>query len=186
MNKKQLIVTTVLLMLMFTLSVVQVFFNKSFKEAALISNGITCFKQYTFDEGKHFISLPLEWETYDKTESSKYSLYKMNFKDDCTSITGSVELIESVENLNSFSENDTSNQTLNYYDVQILPFENESNSGVISEYKTSIEDGYDFTNESYYVSVEDGKILKVIFNVKESSYRENLKSIFSAIIETAK
>lgn len=185
MNKKQLIVTTVLLLLMFTLSVVQVFFNKSFKEAALISNGITCFKQYTFDDERHSISLPLEWKT-EESESSNYSIYKMNFKDTGRSITGSVELIKSFENLNSFSENDICNQSLKYYDVKIVPFENENNSGILSQYKTSIKDGYEFKNESYYLSLEDGKILKVIFNIKESEYRGNLESIFSAIVETAK
>ena len=55
MNKKQLIVTSILISLMLLLSIVQGFFNENFNKVVLTDNGISEFNEYNFDESNYII-----------------------------------------------------------------------------------------------------------------------------------
>jgi hypothetical protein len=68
MNKKQLIVTSILLSLMLILVIMQGLFKENFEQVVLIDQGISKFKEYNFEENKYVISLPNDW-TIDEKES---------------------------------------------------------------------------------------------------------------------
>lgn len=186
MNKKQLIVTSILLSLMLILAITQRFFKQEFEQVVLIDQGINDFKEYEFEEDKYTISLPSQWIVEEKKSEGQYVSYKLNFKDKENKLNGLMEVINTKADLGVFAEADLNNQYLEYYNSQIMPFKNPNNSGILVQYDTSIRNGYNFKNECYYLNLKGGKTVKVLFNIKESSYKENMKSIFNKIISSIK
>jgi hypothetical protein len=184
MNKKQLIVTSILLSLMLILAITQGFFKNNFEQVVLMDKGISEFKQCDFDEGKYIISLPSEWIVDEKESEGQYVSYKLNFKDKNNKFNGLVEVINTKEDLDVFAENDLNNQYLEYYNSEVKSFKNSNNSGVVVQYETTIKNGYDFKNECYYLNLEEGKTIKILFNIKEKDYKENMKTIFNTIISS--
>jgi hypothetical protein len=186
MNKKQLIVTSILLSLMLILAITQRFFKQEFEQVVLMDQGISDFKEYKFEEGKYAISLPNEWSVEEKKNEGQYVSYKLSFKDKDNKLNGFMELINTKAELGVFAESDLNNQYLEYYNSEIMPFKNSKNSGILVQYDTSIKNGYNFKNECYYLNLEEGKTVKILFNIKENSYKENMKSIFNAIVSSIK
>lgn len=186
MNKKQLIVTSILLSLMLLLVITQGLFKNNFEQVVLIEQGIHEFKEYDIEEGKYIISLPSEWVVEEKESKGQYVSYKLDFKDKNNKINGVLEIINTKEELNVFAENDLNNQYLEYFNSEVIPFKNSYNSGVLAQYDTTIKNGYDFKNECYYLNLEEGKTIKVLFNLKEKEYKENMKAIVNTIISSIK
>ncbi|MCE5222532.1 MAG: hypothetical protein LLF98_15185 [Clostridium sp.] len=186
MNKKQVIVTSILLSLMLILAITQGFFKNDFEQVVLMNQGISKFKEYHFNEGKHIISLPSEWIVDEKESEGEYVSYKLDFRDKNNKLNGLVELINTKEDLSVFAENDLNNQYLEYYNSEVMPFKNSNNSGVLVQYETAIKNGYDFKNECYYLNLEEGKTIKILFNLKEKDYKENMKTMFNTIISSVK
>jgi hypothetical protein len=186
MNKRQLIVTSILLSLMLILAITQGFFKDNFEGVVLMDRGIHEFKEYDFDEGKYIISLPSEWIVDEKESEGQYVSYKLNFKDKNNKFNGLVEVINTKEDLDVFAENDLNNQYLEYYNSEVMPFKNSNNSGVLVQYETTIKNAYDFKNECYYLNLEEGKTIKILFNLKEKDYKENMETIFNTIISSIK
>ena len=186
MNKKQLIVTSILLSLMVILTIGQGFFKDNFEQVILMDRGISEFKEYDFDGGKYIISLPSEWTVDKKENEGQYVSDELNFKDKNNKFNGLIEVINTKEDLEVFAENDLNNQYLEYYNSEIMPFKNSNNSGVLVQYETTIKNGYDFKNECYYLNLEEGKTLKILFNLKEKDYKDNMQTIFNSIISSIK
>lgn len=186
MNKNQLIVISILLSLMLILAMTQGFFKDNFEQVVLMDRGISNFREYDFYGGKYIISLPSEWIVDEKESQGQYVSYKLNFKDKNNKINGLVELINTKEDLDVFAENDLNNQYLDYYNSEVRPFKNSNNSGVLVQYETTIKNGYDFKNECYYLKLEEGKTIKILFNLKEKDYKENMEAIFNTIISSIK
>lgn len=184
MNKKQLIVTSILLSLMLILAITQRFFKQEFEQVVLMDQGISDFKEYEFEEGKYTISLPNQWIVEEKKSEGQYVSYKVNFRDKDNKLNGFMELINTKADLGVFAEADLNNQFLEYYNSEIIPFKNPKNSGILVNYDTSIKNAYNFKNQCYYLNLEEGKTVKVLFSVKENSYKENMKSIFNTIISS--
>ena len=97
-----------------------------------------------------------------------------------------MEVINTKEDLDVFAENDLNNQYLEYFNSEIIPFKNSNNAGVLVQYETSVKNGYDFKNQCYYLNLEDGKTIKVLFNLKKTEYKENMNTIFNTIISSIK
>jgi hypothetical protein len=186
MNKKQLIVTSILLSLMLLLVITQNFFERNFKQVVVIEREIKDFKEYGFNENEYFISFPSAWTVEGKECKGEYVSSKLRFKDKNNKLTGIVEVINTKGNLEVFAENDLYNQYLEYYNSEVVTFKNSNNSGVLAKYETSVKNGYDFRNECYYLNLEDGKTIKILFNIKEKEYNENIKIIIDTIIESIK
>lgn len=184
MNKKQLIVTSILLSLMLVLAITQGFFKEKFEQVALIDNGISQFKEYSFDEGNYVISLPNEWTVDEKESKWQYISHKLSFRDRNNKLTGSLEIINTKGEINVFAENDLKNQSLNYFNEEVMPFKNSNYSGVLVQYKTTVNNGYNFRNECYYLDLDDGKKAKLLFNLNEKDYKENIKTVFNTIVSS--
>ena len=186
MNKKQLIVTSILLSLMLLLAVTQVLFKDNFEQVIFMNHGINEFKKYDFDDGKYTISLSNEWIVDKKENKGQYVSCTLNFKDKNNKLNGLVVVINTKEDLNVFAENDLNNQQLEYYNSEITPFQNSNNSGVLAQYETSIKNGYDFKNECYYLNLNEGKTIKILFNINEKNYKQNVNTILNNIISSIK
>ena len=170
MNKKQLIVTSILICLMLLLSIVQGFFNKNFNKVALTDNGINEFKEYNFDKSNYIISLPNEWTVVERMGDNQYINNVLNFTDGNNKLTGSLQVINTNDEIETFAERDSKNQSLKYSKLEIMPYK--------------YRNGYDFKNQCYYLQFEKGKIVKILFNVKEKNYKENIKSVFNSIVSS--
>lgn len=151
-----------------------------------MDQGINEFSEYTLNENKYSISLPSEWTVDEKESKGQYVSYRLHFKDKDNKLSGLVEVINTKEDLNVFAENDLNNQYLEYYNSEVMPFKNSNNSGILVKYDTSIKNGYDFKNECYYLNLEEGKTIKVLFNLKAKYYKENMKTILNTIILSIK
>ncbi|MBE6071998.1 MAG: hypothetical protein E7208_08580 [Clostridium butyricum] len=184
MNKKQLIVTSILLSLMLLLSIVQGFFDENFKQVALTDNGVSEFREYNFDESNYIISLPNEWMVIEKMGDNQYTTNVLNFTGGNNKLTGSLQIINTQDKIDIFAEKDSKNQSLKYSNLEIMPYKDKNNTGVLSTYETSIRNGYDFKNQCYYLQLEEGKIIKILFNVKDKNYKENIKSVFNSIVSS--
>lgn len=184
MNKKQLIVTSILLSLMLILAITQGFFKDNFEQVVLINQGISKFKEYNFDENKYVISLPSDWIVKDAESKGQYISSTLDFRDQLNKLKGSLQVINTREDLNVFAENDLNNQSLEYYNSEVIRFNNFNNSGVLVQYETSIKNGYDFKNECYYLNFGEGKAIKVSFSLKANEYRDNMKTLFNTIISS--
>ncbi|SFC67849.1 hypothetical protein [Clostridium uliginosum] len=182
MNKKQVIVMSILVSLMLVLGITQSFFKQTFTEVALVENGITEFNEYNFEEGKYSFSLPNEWIVSEKQNKEQYISYKADFKDKENKITGYLQVIDTQNDLGVFAESDLKNLPLSYRNEQIMPFKIENVSGILSQYKTTVEKDYILENVCYYLNSDDGKIIKVLFNIKEDCYKENIKTVFNTIV----
>jgi hypothetical protein len=186
MNKKQLIVTSILVLLMLVLVITQGFFKNNFEQVVLMNQGISDFSKYTLDGNKYTISLPSEWMIEQKESSGQYVSYRLDFKEPNNKLTGLVEVINTKEDLNVFAEKELNNQYLEYYNSKVMPFKNSNNSGVLVRYDTSIRNGYDFKNECYYLNFGEGQTIKVLFNFKAKYYKENVEIVFNTIISSIK
>lgn len=186
MNKKQFIVTSILILLMLILTITQGFFKNNFEQVIFMEEGISQFRQYALEDDKYTISLPNEWSIDEKKSEGQYISYELDFKDKDNKLMGLVQIINTKEDLNVFAENELNNQYLEYYNPQITTFKNSNNSGVLVKYDTSIRNGYNFKNECYYLNLNNGKTLKVLFNIKEEYYKENIKIICNNIISNIK
>lgn len=186
MNRKQLIVMSILISLMLILSITQGFFKVNFEQLVIMDKGISNFKEYNFDNDKYVISLPSEWLVDEIESNGQYVSYKLNFKDKNNKITGLLQVINTKEDLNVFAENDLSNQYLEYFNTEIIPFKNSNNVGVLVQYETSVKNGYDFKNECYYLKLQEGKTIKVLFNIKKKESMEDMNILLNAIISSIK
>jgi hypothetical protein len=78
------------------------------------------------------------------------------------------------------------NQYLEYCNSETRPFKNSNNAGVLLQYETRVVNGYNYKNQCYYLNLEEGKIIKVLFNIKEKDYNENMKTIVNNIVVSIK
>ncbi len=101
-----------------------------------MDQGISKFKEYSFDENKYVISLPSEWNVEEKESKGQYVSYELDFKDKNNKLTGLLQVVNTKEDINVFAEKDLNSQCLEYYNSELTPFKNSYNSGVLVKYET--------------------------------------------------
>ena len=170
MNKKQLIVTSVLVSLMLVLVMAQRLFKDKFEQVSINDNGVSKSIDYNLEDN-YVIALPEEWNVFEKESGGDYISYTADFKD-------------KDNNVKTFAERDLKNQSLEYSNLELTPVKVKGHLGVLSQYNTNIRDGYNFKNTCYYLELGNNKILKVLFNCKTGSYDEDKKEIFDSIISS--
>lgn len=183
MNKKQLIVTSVLVSLMLILVMAQRLFEEKFKQVSISGNGVSKSIDYNLEDN-YAIALPEEWNVCQTESGGDYISYTADFKDNDNNIAGIIYIINTNTDVKAFAERDLKNQSLEYSNLELTPVKVKGHLGVMSQYNTNIKDGYNFKNTCYYLELGENKILKVLFNCKTSSYNEDKKEIFDSIISS--
>ena len=117
MNRKQLIVSSVLVMSMLILAIAQGFFDDNFQRINTTYKETSQFTQYKLNVDDYCILLPNEWSVKE-SGSDGYICCELNFKGSNDDITGIVEVINTKENIKEFSEKDVKNQSLMYSDLK--------------------------------------------------------------------
>lgn len=182
MNKKQLIVTSVLVSLMIILVITQSLFKEKFEQVSINANGANKSIGYNIEDG-YVISLPEKWNIEQEENEGEYISYTANFNDN-NKTAGTLYVINTDTDVKSFAERDLKNQTLEYSNLEMIPFKSKSYYGIQAKYDTSIKDGYKFKNTCYYLDLGNKKIAKILFNCKSDGYNENEKMVFDSIISS--
>lgn len=180
MNKKQLFITIVLIVLMLSLTVVQMFLGEKFDNLVLRYNNINGFKEYSFDENNYVILLPEEW-TVTKNKNQYLDMYCFSNNN---SITGSLCVLNNRGDIKKFIDKDSKNQLLNFNNLNIVPYTNKNRTGYLSTYNTEIRGGNSYINRCYYIKTKSGQIVKILFNVKDKEYKENIEKVCDYIVES--
>ncbi len=180
MNKKQVFITSVLVSLMLMLSVTQIFFSEKFDNLVLKYNDIKGFEKYSFSENNYMILLPEEWEV---TKNKDQYLDMFCFSNN-NSLTGSLYVLNKHGDIHKFIYKDSENQTLSYNNLNIISYSDKNNKVYLSTYSTEIRGGNSYINRCYYIEMENGKIIKVLFNVKDKCYKEDIEKVCDRIIES--
>lgn len=178
MNKKHLILAFGLLILMITLVCTQMLFGSNFERAVLRENNINNFKEYSFNCNKYNIYLPDEWKITNSIDNGK-SIY---FSNSDNSISGCLQVFNDRESIEEFAKQDCKNQSLRYDNLKIMPYKDKNNSGILLSYATSINNGYDYQNKCYYLKMKNDRIVKILFNINNEYYKDNLDKVFKYIV----
>ena len=173
MNKNQTAVTALLLSLMFLLAITQRFFVDNFSRVSVAENSNE-FKEYAFED--YSVTFPNEWIIYEEENKDEYISYNIKFKSRDNAIKGLVQVINTRDDIGYYAESDLKKQSLEYYNSEIMPFENSESIGVLSKYNTDIKGGYSYINECYYIKGMNGQIIKVLFNILKGHYTETLNN----------
>lgn len=187
MNKKQLGVTLILIGLMIVLFAAQKGFDDRIKLAALMNSNIADFKQYTIDGTNYSYGLPNDWITEEKNYPGNYIIYNSSFKDKELGLIGYVQLINSKSKVRELVSSDSKklkqDKVREYKSKKI---ELNGKEGYLVSYKEKLNEGKLLNYNIYYLNVDNDKNIKVCFSVGQEKYRENLTTIFEAIVETVK
>lgn len=183
MNKKQIIVTGLLLSLMLLLAITQGFFDNNFSRVNVTEN-TTEYKEYAFED--YSIAFPSEWIIDEEEKKDEYISYNIEFKSKDNIIIGLVQVINTKQEVRDYAEKDIRKQSLEYSNNEIIPFENSDSIGVLSRYNTDVTDGYSYVNKSYYIKGRSGQIIKVLFNISKDRYNQALDKDCSEIITSIK
>lgn len=186
MNKKQLIVTSVLVLSMLVLAIFQGFFNNNFERISTSDKVVNEFKEYKLNTDECFISLPNEWTVNEEDSKGSYISYELKFKSTNADITGIIQVINTKEDVEVFANRDVKKQSLKFSDFKISPISDKDKSGILSEYTTSIRNGNDYTNKCYYLVLNDNQIVKVLFNIKNTDLNNNTEIILKEVISSLK
>lgn len=185
MNRKQLIVTSVLVMSILILVITQGFFNDNFERINTAEKETSQFTQYKLNVDDYCIVLPNEWAVKE-SGSDGYISCELKFTGCNDNITGIVEVINTKENIKAFAEKDVKNQSLNYSDLNVKLLDNSKMHGILNEYNTSIKGGNTYKNKCYYLSLNDEQIVKVLFNIKNTASNKSTDDILEGIISSIK
>ena len=183
MNKKQIVVTGLLLSLMLLLAITQGFFVDNFSRVNVTESSEE-YKECAF-EG-YSVTFPSEWIIDEEEKKDEYISYNIEFKSRDNTITGLVQVINTKQEVRDYAEKDIRKQSLEYSNNEIIPFENSDSIGVLSRYNTDVTDGYSYVNKSYYIKGRSGQIIKVLFNISKDRYNQALDKDCSEIITSIK
>ncbi|MBD7910930.1 MULTISPECIES: hypothetical protein [Clostridium] len=180
MNKKQLTMTLILGALMLLLIFTQRFFDNNFKKVALTNSNMGELKEYSMVNGQFAYSIPSKWSLKD-INSDDYDVFKAEFKGN--DIMGYIELINNNDDVVSVAQKDLDNLILSHDKEKIDRYKSGKRNCIKVIYKTKIKNGYTFVNINYYIPLNEGKIGKVTFIVKEDSYKDDMSVVFNSIVD---
>lgn len=185
MNKKQLGVTLVLILLMIILFSGENIFNNNINRVALINKNIEGLNTYTTLDGVVTYKLPDSWDVEEKKYPGNYIIYDNNFTSEDMGIWGYVQLLNSEDGIERVIEKDKEKLKLDNisdYNVKDEKFEEELVKKIT--FKEKNENGALYMNTIYYKKVGESKIVKVLFNASEKDKKNDYSVIYKAIIDS--
>ncbi|EGT3614810.1 hypothetical protein FHH43_00935 [Clostridium perfringens] len=185
MNKKQLGITLILILLMLILVTGENMFNGNLEKVALINNNIEGLNTYTALDGVLTYKLPDSWDVEEKRYPGNYIIYDNNFTSDSMGLWGYVQILNSSEELEKMIEKDKeklNNDNVSDYLVTDEKLDDELVKKVV--FKEKNDKGITYVNTVYYKKLNDNKIIKVLFSASESKQKEDYSIIYKAIIDS--
>ncbi|WP_430850001.1 hypothetical protein [Clostridium nigeriense] len=163
MNKK-IYTITLLVILMFSITLMRNIFIKDIKEVALSNNNTEKFNEHVLREGKYSFSLPEGWDI--DSESELNSDINISFSNK-NNIYGNISIVDGdLNNLtkNIAKDNDNTKVTDGDYKWNVITL-SENNE----------------TNKYYLRNYSDGKVLILKFSYNKGKEKNSIKVVFDYI-----
>lgn len=186
MNRKQVAVTSILIFFMFLLAITQHLFNGNFERINSVESILSKEKQYKFNSDNYMVCFPKEWMINDQDNILGYVECRLKFYSPNNNVNGMLEIINTEQDIQTFSNKDLRHQSLNYQNCKNEVFDFKNFNGVVYTYSTSIADKYHFNNECYYIKLSDNKLMKILFNYRSEYYSDNARTICREIVTSIK
>jgi hypothetical protein len=184
-NRKRLGVTVIILGLMLVMFGVEKRFDARLKATALMYSDINSLVKYEGLDKKFSYSLPQEWQASLKNFGGDEILYHNDFVTQEQNIWGFVQVWNLREDLKSFLERSktSSPKPIKYKKYSMKPISINKYSGYLIDYSMDGGRGVYYRGHEYYLA-EDGKMFRFSFFVSEGNFKENMPTIFNAIVKT--
>lgn len=184
---KKMGITIMILGLMLIMFGISAQISGGLRYVALIQNDMTSLKTYYALDDKISYKMPSDW----RNETEKFDvggiLYHSNFYSKDGKISGSIEVFGNTQDLDGFlirnKEIFEKNNTLKNYNVKKIKINNKES--YIITYELKNKDNINHKCTEYYIRNNDGFIRDSFF-VIDSNFKENMPTIFRAIVETIK
>lgn len=186
MNKKQLMVTSILVFLMGVMVVMQQFFDSNIQKVALVNNNIEDMIEYIALDGNIIYKLPDNWKA-EKSTPDDYIVYNNSFISKEMGIVGYVQIINTKTSIDELISNDK----------KAFEAEKVSNISVLDDkigeaavkklrYDEKTSNGRSFLTQTYYFSLEENIKLKITFSASKDKYKDNYETVYKLILENFK
>lgn len=185
MNKKQFGITLILIMLMLILFTGENIFNSNLEKVALINHNIEGLNTYTALDGIITYKLPDSWDIEEKKYPGNYIIYDNNFTSNSMGIWGYVQILNSNEeliNIINMDKEKLNQESIIQYDVTDEKIESENVKKVV--FKEKNDKGVIYINTIYYKKLNEGKVVKILFNASEEKQKEDYSIIYKTIIDS--
>lgn len=184
---KKLGVTIILIGLMLIMFGFSKRLDGGLRYVALMQSDMTMLKTYNVLDDKLIYKLPSDWTTsYEKFGVGEI-LYHNNFTSKDGKITGSVEFLNTNGEIEDFiNRNKTviaQSNKLKNYDIQKVKI--NKSDGYLVNYTAINNSNINHKCTEYFIETNSG-IIRVSFFVIGSNFKENMPTIFRAIVETFK
>ena len=183
-NNKKIFKVLILIGLTVTLFTFQKIFNTKMKQAMLMSNTVSKLKEYSFYNEKYSYSLPENWAIEEREFPGNYILEHKNFKSEDLGIIGYVQLINTENKIQDIVNGDRGKLDKSIIDYTRENWTYKNKNGIKVSYKKQLVSGKKILVNTYYLNLEDNKYIKVSFDIDENLYKDDLNSIFEAILDS--
>lgn len=186
MNKKQLLVTTILVVLMGVMVFMQQFFETNIQKVALVNNNIEDMLDYNALDGELLYSLPDNW-TSKIAEPQDYIVYNNSFVGESMGIIGYVQVINTkttVDDLISIDKKSFEAEKVNNIKIVDEKLGDVTVKKMKYEEKTSA--GRNYMTQAYYFPMGQELKLKIVFSASMDKYKENYETVYRLILESFK
>lgn len=183
MNKKQIMISILLLSLIICLVLIQGFFDDNFSGLLLKDNNMGQYKECNIEGTKYKLSIPEKW-IVNKTSNNLFC--QIEVKDVENDILGYFQIIDTKSSVDALANNHIKNLLLPQKDEKISQFSGSNWDGKNIAYTTNVNNGYSYNNNIYYIELCNGNIGKLTFLVKQDKYKNNMKIIFDNIVDSIK
>ncbi|MGL4762709.1 MAG: hypothetical protein ACRC6T_12775 [Sarcina sp.] len=186
MNKKQLFVTSILVVLMCVMVFMQQFFETNIQNVALVNNNIEDMLDYVALDGNMVYRLPDNWTTK-ISEPEEYIVYNNNFVGEAMGVIGSVQVLNTKTSIDDLIGIDKKN--FEAEKVNNIKIVDEKLGDVVVkklkyEEKTSL--GRNYMTQAYYFPLGEELKLKIVFSASMDKYKENYETVYRLILESFK
>lgn len=186
-NKKRLGVTIIIVGLMITMFGIQSIFKDSIKLTSLMQSNIHSLKEYSALNGKVTYKLPYDWISEKRDFGGEEIIYHNDFQAKDFKVYGFVEVWNLNQDLKTFIERSK--------DISVK--QNIIEGYKLSNVKINDKDAYyieysliNSQNIKYkafeYFIPDNNKFIRFSFFTREDNFKENMPTIFKAIVETLK
>lgn len=187
MNKKQFIVTIILVCFMMILLTVEKAFDNNVRSVTLTNNNMGTLKNYSALEGRISYQIPENWGGEEKKYPGNYIVYDNSFVNKEMGILGYIQIINSPKNIDDIIKNDK--EKLHEYKTESYKASREKRRGEeihkVSYKEKNIRGGV-YINTIFYKDILNNKKLKILFSFSEDKYKENYSTIHEVILDSFK
>lgn len=185
LNRRKLGVTVIIIGLMVVLFAAERQLESRLKFTALMQSNITELKSYKALDNKFTYKLPSEWRTSEQNFGGDEIIYHNDFQSRDAVTHGFVEVWNIKDDLRNFLEKSMqlSQYNVKYKNYNLQPIKVNNREGYLLTYNMITANDVSYNGHEYFIR-DDGKYIRFSFFVRSENFKENMPTIYKAIVET--